>query len=140
MGKIGAPYGNKNAEKWTFRKSVRMFNEAIELSNKEEVFTLSNGSKIKGYSFDFLGEIARTLGTSIEIFSHLAKKFPSLERLYSQLHTNIQSNCFSNTKKGLIKESVGIVNLKANYRWKDRFDATTDDKPFAPIKGITFKE
>lgn len=118
--KVGAPYGNKNAEKWTFRKSVQLFHEAIELTEKKDD---------KFYQYDFIGEIAAELGTFKEIFEHLTKRFQILERLKKQLHTNIERNCYSNVKKGGIKEATGIINLKSNWKWKDRVDNTTDDRP-----------
>lgn len=127
----GAPYGNKNAEKWTLRKATMLFKDAIELSNIEESYYIKVGEKpveVKGYKFDFIGEIARELGTFHEIFAHLVERFPSLKRLKNELDNNIQSNCYSNAKKGTIKEATGIVNLKSNWKWRDRSDITTDDK------------
>ena len=61
---IGAPYGNKNAEKWTFRKAVQLFNDAIDLSNEEETTHVKIHEKaveVTGYKYDFIGEIAREL-------------------------------------------------------------------------------
>ena len=116
-------YGNKNAEKWTFRKAVKLFHDAIELSNKKEIYHLKMNDKaveVEGYKYDFIGEIARELGTFHEIFEHLTSRFPSLQRLQNELYNNLQSNCYSNTKKGNIKEATGIVNLKSNWKWTDR--------------------
>lgn len=115
----GAPYGNKNAEKWSFKKSIKLFHDAIELTNKKSKIKV-NGNEVDGYDFDFIGEIARELGTFHEIFDHLEKRFPKLQRLRYELNTNIQSNCYSNTKKGIIREATGIVNLKSNWKWTDR--------------------
>lgn len=127
--KAGAPYGNKNAEKWSFKKAIKLFNDAIELSNQKENFAIKSGEKaieVNGYKFDFIGEIARELGTFHEIFEHLVKRFPTLRRLKNELDSNIQSNCYSNTKKGIIREATGIVNLKSNWGWTDRQE--TDHK------------
>lgn len=123
----GAPYGNRNAEKWNYRKAIQLFRDAIELSEQKEFYKVS-GASVEGYSFDFIGEIARELGTFHEIFEHLAKRFPALQRLRNELNNNIQSNCYSNTKKGIIREATGIVNLKSNWKWRDRSDVTSDDK------------
>lgn len=117
MSKVGAPYGNRNAEKWTFRKAVKLFHDAIELVYMENS------------DIDFIGELARELGTSRDIFTDLKDKFPTLKRLYRQLLTGIEANCFTHSKKGSIKEATAIINLKANYGWKDRQDVTTDDEP-----------
>lgn len=114
--KVGAPYGNKNAEKWSFRKAAQLFSDAIELSQKKEK------TKNTVYSYDFIGEIARELGTFKEIFSHLESRFPVLSRKHKQLITNLESNCYYNTKKGNIREATGIVNLKSNHKWTDRND------------------
>ncbi len=115
----GAPYGNKNAEKWTFKKSVRLFHDAIKLTNKTKKIKLS-GIKQKTYVYDFIGEIAGELGTFKQIFEHLTKRFMTLKRLNNQLHTNIERNCYYNAKKGAIKEATGIINLKSNHHWTDR--------------------
>jgi hypothetical protein len=51
---------------------------------------------------------------------------------------NLEANCYYNTKKGLIREATGIVNLKSNHKWTDRSqtDLTSDNKPILqePIK------
>ena len=122
---VGAPYGNRNAEKWNIKKAIKLFNDAIELTNKKDKTLVKVGDKVtefEGYEFDFIGEVARELGTFKEIFSHLIKRFPSLIRKHNSLITNIESNCYYNTKKGAIKEGTGIVNLKSNHRWTDRIE------------------
>ncbi len=128
----GAPYGNRNAEKWTFRKSVQLFHDAIELSNKKEIYHLKQGEKaieVKGYEFDFIGEIAGELGTFHQMITrHLPERFKSLNRLKSELMNNLERNCYANTKKGNIREATGIVNLKSNHRWTDRLDNTSADE------------
>lgn len=125
----GAPYGNKNAEKWTFKKAVKLFNDAIELSNETDYIVVKigdKGEKVMGYKYDFIGEIARELGTDHQLMiRHLPNRFPSLERLKNQLINNLESNCYANTKKGIIREATGIVNLKSNHKWTDRVDNTT---------------
>lgn len=120
---MAAPYGNKNAEKWTLRKAVELFHEAIELTNEKETVEI-NGRTINGYKYDFIGEIAGELGTFKEIFAHLTKRFSVLQRVNNQLHTNIERNCYSNGKKGAIKEASAIMNLKSNHKWTDRVDNT----------------
>jgi len=126
MGKVGAPYGNKNAEKWTFKKAISLYNDAIELSNQKEteIITDKNGNitnTVEVYKFDFIGEIAGELGTYHQMMTqHLPKRFPVIERLINQLNNNLERNCYINTKKGYIKEATGIVNLKSNWKWTDR--------------------
>jgi len=139
----GAPYGNKNAEKWTFKKAVKLFNDAIKLSEESESYYLKVGEKaveVTGYKYDFIGEIARELGTFKEIFTHLSNRFEILKRPHNQLITNLESNCYYNTKKGAIKEATGIVNLKSNHKWTDRLDQTTKDKEIQTTPIILFKD
>lgn len=100
-----------------------LFHAALDLANEEEIQYLKIGDKaveVRAYKYDFIGEIARELGTFHEIFDHLVVRFNSLSRLKKQLDSKIQSNCYSNTKKGNIKEATGIVNLKSNWGWTDR--------------------
>ena len=128
----GAPYGNRNAEKWTFKKSVALFHDAIDLSNKEETFHLKQGEKaieVNGFKYDFIGEIAKALGTYHNLITRdLPKRFPTLQRLKNQLLNNLESNCYTNGQMGIIKEASSIMNLKSNHRWTDRLDNTSLDE------------
>lgn len=103
---MGAPDGNTNAEKWTFEEAEKLFNDALELSRDKE--------------YDFIGEISRELKTYRDIFAFLSKKFPDLLKVHNEILSNLEANCFSNAKKGKIKEATAIVNLKSNYDWTDR--------------------
>lgn len=129
--KVGAPYGNRNAEKWTFKKAIQLFNDAIELSNETETYYLKIGEKaveVNGYKYDFIGEISGELGTSHRMITqHLPLRFKIIERLKDQLLSNLERNCYVNGKKGNIKEASAIMNLKSNYKWTDRSDITTKD-------------
>lgn len=102
---------NKNAEKWTIEEAEKLFNEAFKLSTQKD--------------YDFIGEVARDLGTYREIFTYLSNKFKNLQHTYKLILSNLEANCFSHTKKGEINTAVGIVNLKSNYNWTDRLDNTT---------------
>ena len=103
---MGAPEGNKNAEKWTLKEAKSIFEKALELSYLDD--------------YDFIGEIAKELKTYRDIFTVLTKKFPELDELYYQILNNLEANCFSHSKKGKIREATAIVNLKSNYKWTDR--------------------
>lgn len=136
---MAAPKGNKNAEKWTFEDAQQLFVDAIELTHQKETYFLKQGEKaieVKGYSFDFIGEIARELKTFKDIFNHLVKRFPELQHLKNQLDSNIESNCYWNTKKGNIREATGIVNLKSNWKWTDRNDHSSHDGTMTPKTSI----
>lgn len=56
----------------------------------------------------------------IEIFDYLIEKFPDLAKKKNKIKRNCEANCFSNAKKGNIKEASAIMNLKSNHGWKDR--------------------
>jgi len=111
--------GNKNAETWTIDEATKLFNDAIDLTTEKKGET---------NEFDFIGEVAQRLGTYKEIFIYLKKKFPELKRLNKKLISNVESNCFSNGKKGNINTAMAIVNLKSNHGWTDRVDNTTKGK------------
>lgn len=139
----GAPFGNKNAEKWSLRKSIKLFNAAIELSQEQESYFIKQGEKaieVTGYKYDFIGEIARELGTFHHLFGHLVKRFPQLQRLKNQLDSNIESNCYYNAKKGTIKEAVGIVNLKSNWDWTDRQSTSNTIEIKTDLAGLSTEE
>ena len=117
--------GNKNAEKWTEEESIKLFESAIQLSNKKETVKV-NGQSIESYLYDFIGEITGELDTYKETFTYLAKKHKGkVNQLHIKLLANLERNCFYNGKKGAIKEASAIMNLKSNHRWTDRIDNTT---------------
>lgn len=108
---MAAPEGNNNAEVWTEEKAKELFENALAKSTENE--------------YDFIGEIARDLGTYREVFTYLSDKFNSLKNIHKQILSNLEANCFSHSKKGTINTAVGIVNLKSNYGWTDKTDVTT---------------
>lgn len=117
--------GNKNAEKWTYEEADKLFQKALELSYDKE--------------FDFIGEIARELKTYHHVFSFLSDKFPQFKETHKIILSNLESNCFFNSKKGNINVAVGIVNLKSNHGWTDRTDHTTKDEKINNFN-ITFTD
>lgn len=116
---MGAPKGNLNAEKWLESDAISLMESALNLTKEKEG---------DGYKYDFIGEVARDLGTHHHALSYLAKKFESCKEPLEMVKMNLEANCFFNTKKGNIREATGIVNLKSNYKWTDRVDQTTKDE------------
>jgi len=111
---MAAPKDNKNAEQWNIEEATKLFDDAIDLSNNDE--------------FDFIGEVARELGTYRDIFGYLSDKYKELNIKHKIILSNLEANCFSHAKKGTIKEATAIVNLKSNYKWTDRADVTTNNE------------
>lgn len=110
----GAPKNNKNAEEWTIKEATELFNDSLEYSTQKE--------------YDFIGEIARDLGTYRDVYKYLVGKFPELKQIHNRILSNLEANCFSHAKTGKIREATAIVNLKSNYKWTDRIDTTTKDE------------
>ena len=110
--------GNQYEESWTEETSKELFNEAIKLS-------------VGKSSYDFIGEVAKELGTYRDVFTYLKNKFPSCKHLYKILSSNLEANCFSHGKTSDINPALAIMNLKANYKWSDRVETTIQggDKP-----------
>lgn len=103
---MAAPIGNKYAEKYDEQTASDLFDSAIKLAVTSE--------------YDFIGEVAMKLNTSHKLFTYLSDKFPQLKDKHNQLLSYIEASCFSNAKKGKIKDSLAIVNLKSNHGWTDR--------------------
>ena len=121
----GAPKENKNAEVWTIETATDFMERSLLLSKDEK--------------YDFLGEIAKTMDSYIDVFDYLIDKFPSLKRYKTHIMRNCEANCFSNSKKGNINTAIGIVNLKSNHGWTDRTDTTSGgEKVTSPT--IVFKK
>jgi len=111
--------GNKNAEIWTLDEANNFFNEALNLS-----FDVN---------YDYIGEIAKELKSYIEIFDYLTDKYPHLKKVKNHIMRNCETNCFSNAKKGKIREATAIMNLKSNHHWTDR-NQIENNVTFVPQK------
>jgi len=111
---MAALKGNTNAEKWTFEDAELFLEKSLELSKQD--------------NFDFLGEIAKHLGSYIDVYDYLIGKFPELKHYKTHIMRNCEANCFSNSKKGKINTAIGIVNLKSNHGWTDRVSNDTNLK------------
>lgn len=135
----GINVGNKNAEIWNEEKTLELYNKALELCKRKTEYTV-NGKEVQGYEFDFIGELADELDNIFKeniyrklIDSHLPNRFESAKKFFEQIKNKLETNCYSNTKKGIINTATGIVNLKSNHGWTDRVENrnenTNIDKP-----------
>lgn len=124
---VGAPIGNTNAEKWTFELSENLLDKAIEMTEDLEVYIVGTGinaMRVEGYKYDFIGELAREFKVYHELITRdIPNRFPELKPKVNYLITLLESNCYSNTKKGLINTATGIINLKSNHKWTDRVES-----------------
>ena len=137
---MSAPIENTNALKYTLEDAQSVFNKAIELAKRKTEYIVS-GKKIKGFEYHFIGEIATSdeLDTYTDVFLYLKKAYKDCEELYDKLKNRLEANCFSDSKKRIIKEATAIMNLKSNYNWTDRSqtDVTTNGKDLqSPIIGM----
>ncbi len=141
---MAAPKKNKNAEKWSDVKSLDLFNKADMLVKRKTNYIV-NGKSIEGYEFDFIGELADELEVYRDLLQRdIPSRFPQLKGRYTKLKNRLETNCYSNTKKGIINTAVGIVNLKSNHGWTDRqqTDVTTggDKINLTPISFVGNKD
>lgn len=140
---MAAPKENTNALKYTLEDATNIFNKAIKLSKTKTDYIVS-GQKIKGYEYHFIGEVATSeeLDTYTDIFKYLKEAYPDLLYLYNKLKNRLEANCFSDSKRGIIKEATAIMNLKSNYSWTDRqqTDITTNGKDVSTTPIIKFVE
>ena len=127
---MAAPKENKNAEKWTEDESLNLMHTALLMSCQKDTTLDKEGKEIDAdsYSFDFIGEICRELKTYKEQLTYLSNKFDSCKPIHRQILSNLEANCFYNSKKGNIKEATAIVNLKSNHNWTDRQQNETINK------------
>lgn len=135
----GAPLNNKNAEKWTFSIAENLLDQALTLCKETEMYVIGSGvtaKEVEGYKFDFIGEIASELEVYRELITRdIPNRFPELRETVNMLIARLESNCYSNTKKGLINTATGIINLKSNHGWTDRIanDHTSKGEKISPI-------
>jgi len=140
---VGAKEGNTNAEKWTIEIAEEVFKKAIELARFKTDYVIGSGqnaSIVEGFKYHYIGEIATSeeIDQYADIFKYLKEAHKSLKPYYDRLKSILESNCFSDSKKGIIKEATAIMNLKSNYKWTDRSDITTKDKEIQQTPVIRF--
>ena len=105
-GNAIALLNNNNAEKYTYKQAEELLLNALELSENLE--------------YDFIGEIAREQKVTRRLYEHLITRFSDLREIYEMMKSNLEANCYENTKKNKINTAVGIINLKSNHKWNDR--------------------
>ena len=134
----GAPKNNTNAEIWTFTLSEGLLNNALKLAEETDIYIVGTGinaMRIEGFKYDFIGEVASELKIYRDLIPRdIPKRFPELRDKVNLLISRLESNCYSNTKKGLINTATGIINLKSNHGWTDRIanDLTTKGEKINP--------
>lgn len=105
----GAPKENKNAEKWTYDKALELFNKCLDIAKDN---TRNDN--------DFIGEVAQAAETTLYKLKHLKGRFTDLDKIYAEIKSHCEANCYANAKNGKIVASLGIINLKSNHGWTDR--------------------
>jgi hypothetical protein len=127
---------NNNAEVWALEDADKLFDRAFEMVEDEELYIVAGGIKVDGYKHDFIGTIVRELREEYKNFGKVGRKllsddlpnrFPHLKDRYNALLSELETNCYENTKKGKINTAIGIVNLKSNHKWTDRTESKNDN-------------
>ena len=121
---------NGNAIKWTEEEAVELYDYCEEIIDDQTTYIVKD-DELEGYEFDFIGELIKALKKKYKdkkiyrklLADHLPSRFEGLALRYLQLKEDLESNCYSNTKKGIINTAVGIVNLKSNHNWTDRLQS-----------------
>jgi len=126
---MAAPKNNTNAQKWSLEQAIALFEKSIELAKRKTEYFVS-GQLVLGFEFHYIGEIATSDEIELypDIYLYFKNTFKDCEPLYKALIAQCEANCFSDTKRGIIKEATGIFNLKANHKWSERqeIDHTTN--------------
>lgn len=125
---MAAPENNTNALKWTLEKSIKLMTDAFDMSTDRDNYVIGSGQNaqiIEGNKYHYIGEIAADLGEYPDLLKYLKEQYPEAREIYNRIKARLESNCFSDSKKGIIKEATAIMNLKSNYSWTDRIDNTT---------------
>jgi hypothetical protein len=134
-----AKIGNTNAEVWTLEEAEKLFNEAENIVKRKCDYNI-NGKDVKGYEFDFMGELVDELDVYRELMTkHLPNRFPLLKHRLDSIISKLETNCYSNVKKGIINTAAGIVNLKSNHKWTDRTENKNENDTtlnISPIKWV----
>jgi len=125
---MAAPKDNDNAEIWSEEKANEFLNECYSLTRQKTTYVVYGGARLDGFEFHYIGEVCAELEQYVDLPLYLKNKFTSSKKIYNKIKTKLESNCFSDSKKGIIKEASAIMNLKSNYGWTDRVDNTSKDE------------
>ena len=136
-GRGGGQYNNKNAEKWTEEKALKLGKELIEwMSPKfiiEEYYDKQGElkEKIKDiHSLNIYWQEFVYIKKSIDpdIFSYLNKKFRSFSELKKKADLIQESKLTKYATHNKINPVFSMFILKAKHGLKDRVDITSDDE------------
>ena len=128
MKKVGAPYGNKNNEKWTLETSQKFLNKVFEYVHVHHDCTS-------------LEKACTEIGEYEELITYIEKK--EIEGINFQpikkAKAFIKQRLIDKGLKSEYNPTMCIFILKNNHDMKDKqdIDANVDVKN---IKGITFNE
>lgn len=113
--KVGAPKGNKNAEKWTLATATKLFDDLLKLSYDEEM--------------DYMPSIYAKLMVTKDQVEHLLERFPELSDTYKLIKQNCEVHCYTLGKKAK-GQAMFIFNLKNNYGWNaaDKIESTNKNE------------
>jgi len=105
----GPPEGNQNAKKWDFESAKELFEKCLVIASNK-----------KRDDNDFIGEVAQAAGASLYKLKYLKETFTDLDKIYAEIKSQCEANCFAHGKNGGIVPSLAIMNLKSNHGWTDR--------------------
>jgi len=101
---MGAPKGNKFAEKWSKKEALALANQAFDIVS-DECF--------------YLSEVAEACGTYRDFFTYILDKFADDEDVFRTIK-RMQNKCEAiiarKTGLGDIDKALGIFILKAYHR------------------------
>lgn len=130
----GAPIGNKNAEKWTEKKALKLGNDLIDWLNAKD-----EEGEDKGNIF-FKEFLVIENDLYQEIIDYLCEKYKLFFNLIKRAKAIQETKLVKFGLADRLQTTMAIFVLKNHHDYKDRkeIDNKSSDGSMTPIVGITF--
>lgn len=125
--KVGAPKGNKNAEKWTEETVL----EAVVLVYEY----------CKNHKTPFLGIALNALDFSAQRWSEWTKKFSDNKVVLESIkktETLIEANLVEGGMKGDFNSTMAIFTLKNKHGWRDKKEVDNNHSGKVEVPGLAW--
>jgi len=126
---VGGKIGNKNAEKWTEKKALKLGNDLIDWLNlPPKINDDGNLISVNIFMIEFLTKN----GFSKELTSDLANKFDSFSDLLKRAKEIQEAKIVKYSIMNKINTTMSIFCLKNNHGWKDTKQLEVKQEELSP--------
>ena len=117
-GKRGAPYGARNAERWTENKIINKLDNAITLLLEDEKSNTNEDNGVPMYKILSIQQLAAIQKLYPDWYLFKTKRFPDNEEMqekWKRVKNIIHARLIERTMLGTVNPTVGMFLLKSNF-------------------------